>query len=29
MEPPPGHPRKLIDQTLGISEVLKALGSEQ
>jgi hypothetical protein len=29
MEAPPGHPRKLIEPTLGMSEVLEALGSEQ
>ena len=29
MQPPPGHPRELIEQTLGMSEVLEGLGSEQ
>jgi hypothetical protein len=29
METPPGHPRKLIELTLGMSEMLKVLGSEQ
>jgi hypothetical protein len=29
MQPPTGHDRKLIEPTLGVGEVLKALGSEQ
>jgi hypothetical protein len=29
MEAPPGHPRELIEPTLGMSEVLEGLGTEQ
>jgi len=29
MKAPSGHPRELIEPTLGMSEVLEALGSEQ
>jgi hypothetical protein len=29
MKAPPGHPGKFIEPTLGMSEVLEALGSER